>query len=58
MREKNELAWIIHEPSLLQMRGVDPCCCTRVPQMDRNEADVVKSARPKGKKRRCRFSQP
>ncbi len=46
------LTWIINEPSLLQMRGGGPCRCTSVPQMDRNEADAVRSARPKGKK--CR----
>jgi len=34
------LTWIIHEPSLLQMRGIGPCCCTSVPQMGHNKAST------------------
>ncbi len=39
------ITWIIHEPRLLQMRGVDVWSCTHVLQMRRNKADEVLSTR-------------
>ncbi len=40
-----DLAWIIHESRMPQMRGVDVWSCTHVPQMRRNKADEVLSTR-------------
>ena len=40
------MAWIIHEPRLLQQQGGGPRSCSELPQVGYNEADAVRSARP------------
>jgi len=44
--------WIIHELRLLQRQGSGPRSCSELPQVGCNEADVVRSTRPKGKSHR------
>ncbi len=47
------LIWIIHELRLLQRRGMEGEAVVYYRETRHNEADAVRSARPKGKK--CRL---
>ncbi len=45
-----KIFWIIHGQRLLQRQGSGPRSCSDLPQVDYNEADVVRSVRPNGKR--------
>ncbi len=51
------IAWIIHESRLLELRGVNHEAVVVPPQMVRNKADAVRSARSKSKKWRLKWKK-